>query len=110
MTTDQPVLIDESEIADRAIRAACTAFSVTRQLFMSGSRRADLCNARRTACNLMFEAGITNHRAIAWYISRSHATVYHHIATHRNLYEYNLQYRKSYDSAKSIYMAAGAEL
>ena len=100
--------IQQSDIgflSDTAINAACTAFKVSVPQFLSVSRLATLCNARRAACNLMFDAGITNCRTIAICIHRTHATVYHHLATHKNLYLYDHQYHQSYDNAHSI-MAA----
>lgn len=98
----QPILIDESDVAARAINAACTAFSVSRQQLLSKSRLAFICNARRAACSLMAEAGLSSPHVIARYILRTHATVYHHIETHRNYYKTDPKYRATYDNAFSI--------
>lgn len=101
----QPQDQDSNILSCAAISAACTAFGLSTKQFFSDSRLGQFCNARRAACNLMYDAGITNCRMIALRIHRTHATVYHHLATHKDLYLYDLKYHKAYDNAKSI-MAA----
>ena len=97
---------DSNILSRAAIDAACTAFGISAKQFFSDSRLGQFCNARRAACNLMYDAGITSCRMIALRIHRTHATVYHHLATHKDLYLYDLKYHKSYDNAKSIFFAA----
>lgn len=97
---------DSNILSCAAIEAACTAFGISTKQFFSASRLGQFCNARRAACNLMYDAGITNCRMIALRIRRTHATVYHHLASHKDLYLYDFKYHKSYDNAKSIFFAA----
>lgn len=91
---------DEDMLAGKIITAVCSAFNVTTADLLSPSRHGRLCDARRAACHLMFESGITNARHLARHINRTYPTVYHHLETHRNIYDYAPKYRRKYESAR----------